>query len=202
MIIGTDLMSELGLKLNFQYACVEWEDASMPFKDRDATFETGFHVEYIGSAWESTDRIKRILDVTYEKADLEKITSECQNLNVEERESLLTLLTKYESLFDGTLGFRNHEEYDIEPQPGVKPYHARAYPIPKIHEQTLRTELERLCSIGVLQKVNRSDWVALTFIIPKKNGTVRFISDFRELNKRIKRKPFPCLLYTSDAADE
>ena len=45
MIIGTDLMSELGLKLNFQDACVGWEDASMPFKDRDATFETAFHVE-------------------------------------------------------------------------------------------------------------------------------------------------------------
>jgi len=28
------------------------------------------------------------------------------------------------------------------------------------------------------------------FIIPKKDGSVRFISDFRELNKRIKQKPF------------
>ena len=49
MIIGTDLMSERGLKLNFQDACVKWEDASMPFKDRDATFETAFHVEDIRS---------------------------------------------------------------------------------------------------------------------------------------------------------
>ena len=163
----------------------------MPFKDWDATFETAFPVEDIGLVRESTDSIKRIFDATYEKADLEKITSECQHLNVEERESLLTLLTKYESLFDGTLGFWNHEEYDIELQPGVKPYHVRAYPIPKIHEQTLRTEVERLCSIGVLRKVNRSEWVALTFIIPKENGTVRFFSDFRELNKWIKGRPFP-----------
>ena len=81
----------------------------MPFKDRDATFETAFHVEDIGSVRESTDRIKRILDATYEKADLEKITSECQHLKVEERKSLLTLLTKYESLFNGTLGFWNHD---------------------------------------------------------------------------------------------
>ena len=130
------------------------------------------------------DRIKRILDATYEKAVLEKITSECQYLNIEERESLLTLLTKYESLFDRTLGFWNHKEYDIELQSGVKPYHARAYTIPKIHEQTLCTEVERLCNIEALRKVNRSEWVALTFIIPKKNGMVRFISDFRELNNR------------------
>ena len=30
-----------------------------------------------------------------------------------------------------------------------------------------------------------------TFIMPKKDSTVRFISDFRELNKRIKRQPYP-----------
>ena len=43
----------------------------------------------------------------------------------------------------------------------------------------------------MLKKVNRSEWAATTFIIPKKNNTVRVITDFRELNKRIKRKPFP-----------
>ena len=30
-----------------------------------------------------------------------------------------------------------------------------------------------------------------TFIIPKKNGTVRFISDFRYVNKCLIRKPYP-----------
>ena len=124
----------------------------MPFKDRDATFETAFPVEDIGLVRESKDRIKRILDATYDKADLEKIAAECQHLNVEERESLLKLLAKYESLFDGTLGFWNHEEYDTELQPGVKPYHARAYPIPKIHEQTLRTEVERCVALEFYEK--------------------------------------------------
>ena len=52
-------------------------------------------------------------------------------------------------------------------------------------------EIDRLCKLGVLKKVNRSEWAAPSFVIPKKDGIVRFISDFRELNERIKRKPFP-----------
>ena len=52
-------------------------------------------------------------------------------------------------------------------------------------------EVDRLVKAGILRKVNRSEWAAPTFIIPKKDKTVRFITDFRELNKRILRKPYP-----------
>jgi len=52
-------------------------------------------------------------------------------------------------------------------------------------------EVDRLVKIGVLKKVNRSEWAAPSFAIPKKDQTIRFINDFRELNKRIKRIPYP-----------
>jgi hypothetical protein len=60
----------------------------------------------------------------------------------------------------------------------VKPYLARPYPIPKIHGATLKSELERLCKIDILSKINQSEWGSPTFIIPKKDGTVQFIYDF------------------------
>ena len=69
-------------------------------------------------------------------------------------------------------------EYDIKLKDNAKPYHGKAFPVPKAYEQALRTEVERLCKIGVLKKINRSEWAAPTFIIPKKDQTVRFISDF------------------------
>ena len=50
-------------------------------------------------------------------------------------------------------------------------------------------EVDQLVKAGILQKVNRSEWAAPTFIIPKKDKTERFITDFRKLNKRILRKP-------------
>jgi len=57
--------------------------------------------------------------------------------------------------------------------------------------KTLRKEVERLCKTGFLQRVNRSEWGAPMFVIPKKDQTVCFISVSWELNKRIKCKPYP-----------
>ena len=48
-----------------------------------------------------------------------------------------------------------------------------------------------MVELGVLKLQPNLEWGSPTFIIPKKNKQVRFISDFREVNKRIVRKPFP-----------
>ena len=85
--------------------------------------------------------------------------------------------------FDGSLGTWNGSEIDLELNPGAQPYHARACPIPKVHQETLKMEADRLCQMGALKKVNRSQWAAPTFIIPKKDGTVWFISDSGNLIK-------------------
>jgi hypothetical protein len=78
----------------------------------------------------------------------------------------------------------------LELEEGAKPYHARAYPILHIHEETVGKEVGCLCREGVLAKGSISEWAAPTFIIPKKEGTVRSVTDFQQLNKVLKRKPF------------
>jgi len=52
-------------------------------------------------------------------------------------------------------------------------------------------EINRLVGIGVMKMQSSSQWASPTFIIPKKDMTVRTITDFRELNKRIVRRPYP-----------
>ena len=122
---------------------------------------------------------------------MKKIVNNLKYLNNDKQSLMLKLLWKHEEMLDGILGDCTGSEYKIELLEGAKPYHAKPFPIPKIHEETLKTEVNKLINIGVLKSENNSKWEAPTFITPKKNGTVRFISDFKELNKRIKRKPFP-----------
>ena len=40
----------------------------------------------------------------------------------------------------------------------------------------------RLVKIGVLERVQESEWDTPVFIIPKKEGTVCFVTDYRKVN--------------------
>ena len=191
MIIGRDILQDLKIDILFSKQIVEWDDSQIPFKDADAPVEESFFIPDPEGVEDAAERMKRILDAKYEPADLEKVARNATHLNEEQQQKLYRTLKKYEDLFDGTLGTWHDNQYDIELRKDAKPYHAKAYPIPQAHLRTLQVEVERLCEVGVLKKVNRSEWAAPTFIIPKKDGSVRFISDFRELNKRIHRKPYP-----------
>jgi hypothetical protein len=60
--------------------------------------------------------------------------------------------------------------------------------VPKIHHDTLKHEIEPLVILGFSKSCSDSEWAAPTFIIAKKNGTVRFVFDFRKVNEQLKRK--------------
>ena len=81
--------------------------------------------------------IKRILDAKYRPTNLDEVVANCTHLTKEQQEELYYLLKRHESLFDGTLGTWKGKDYDIELRHDATPYHARAFPIPHIHEQTL-----------------------------------------------------------------
>ncbi len=144
------------------------------------------------STQEATQRVVQILVAKYEKADLQSVVStNCTHLSLQDQNKLLELLTEFEELFDGTLGDWKTEPVSFELKEGAKPYHGRPYPVPKSRKETTIKELNRLCDLGVLEFQPDSEWASPSFITPKKDGTVRFLTDFREVNKRIVRKPFP-----------
>ena len=198
LILGTETLAKLGVILDFESKTITIDQCKLnmvsntSFTDQksiNAQFKE--HLEP-ASTREATKRAIGILDAVYEKANLpEVIHEECSHLTLLQQSKLLGLLKRYETLFDGTLGDWQTNPVKFNLQLGAKPYHGRAFPIPHIHKETLKKEVTRLVNLGVLKKQPSSEWASPTFIIPKSNQTVRFISDFREVNKRIIRTPFP-----------
>ena len=108
-----------------------------------------------------------------------------------EQQQLIKLLLEYEILFDGTLGDWHTKPVDLKLKPVAKAYHGRLFPIPHIHLQVLKREVKRLGKLGVLIKQPDLEWDSPTFIIPKKNKQVWFLTNFREVNKLLIQTPYP-----------
>jgi hypothetical protein len=135
------------------------------------------------STQDATQWATWILDAKYSKADLQSVVRDnCKHLSADQQKKSLQLHKKYESLFDGTLGDWKTKPVSFQLKEGVSPYHSQAFPVPKIHKDTLIKEVaESLVKPGVLEQQPASEWASPSFIISKKNRTVRFISNFWRL---------------------
>ena len=131
MIMGCDLMAELGLQLDFKERVMTWDSSTAPMKSHSMITSNPEFTEYLENlelsyqVQELYDRMDKILDADYHKADLNKVTEEAIHLTPEEQKQLNFLLKRYEHLFDGQLGKWKGKPIDIELKPGVQPYHAK-----------------------------------------------------------------------------
>ena len=64
-------------------------------------------------------------------------------MNSNEQFLVYRLSKNHGNIFDGTLGNYTGAEHKIELLEGAHPYHAKPFPIPKEHEETLKTEVYR-----------------------------------------------------------
>ena len=135
MILGRDILKNLGIILNHTNETILWDDASIPMKSASAQTADSFHIEdpegiddMVGQIAE--DKYRTILRAKYEKADLKKeVEDNYPQLNSKQRKHLTKLLENVEKLFNGTLGTWKNTKYNIELKPGATPYHDRPYSI-------------------------------------------------------------------------
>ena len=113
MILGRDVMSELGIMLDFKDQTMTWDDSTINMKDPESFPELLDPVndffwnnnQYETKALqEASTRLQKILYAKYVPADLDKVVRTCGHLTEDEKCQLHALLSKYEHLFDGTLG--------------------------------------------------------------------------------------------------
>ena len=134
---------------------------------------------------------KHIKYSKYEGADATDVARSCTHLSQIQQNDLREVLEKYPKLFSKELGVFPYEKIHLDIDPTVPASQSRAYAVPHRHMSVFKAELDRLVKEGILAPQGRSEWISGTFIVPKKDGRVRWVSDFRALNKAIKRKVYP-----------
>ena len=197
-ILGADFLTKTGIDLNYSTRTMHWFENVRPMvepwkldnKDYQAmamSHDIQAEEELLGEDWLDSFAAMTILDAKYEKVDIHEVATSQAHLDKDQQIKLEQVLAKYTKLFDGTLGVYPHKKFSIEIKPDSVPKHSRPYSIPQVHLEAFKTELDHLVRIGVLSKAGTSEWGSPTFIIPEKDGRIRWISDLHELNNVVVR---------------
>jgi hypothetical protein len=206
IILGTNLLSKTGIKLNYAEGNMQWFDCSIPLcppggldsKEFDA-MEDLFHIqvkdEIFGEDWLECFATE-ILNAKYEKTDVAEVVKGLTHLNAHQKADLLRVLQDNNKMINGILGVYQLKKVHIDIDPNAKPVHSRPYPVTQIHFMTFKKELDHLVRIGVLAAQQESEWASPSFIIPKKDGRVCWISNLCQLNKVIRHKQYTLPIIT------
>jgi hypothetical protein len=209
VILGADFLSKTGIDIKYSTGVIEWFDSGLPMwephqldsKEYIAMMdimEVQREAEDIfGMDWYNpTCYASEILDAKYGQESTDDVAEQLTHLTASQQHDMKVLFRDFNTLFDGTLGIYPHQKFHINLIPGAKPKHSRPYAIPRIHLAAFKKELDRLVEIGVLSPTGASEWGSPTFITPKKDNTVRWVSDLCELNKVVLRKQYPLPIIT------
>ena len=89
------------------------------------------------------------------------------------------------------MGVYPHKKFNIKIKEDAVPQHSRPYAVPQVHLDAFKQELEHLVKIGAPSKNGTSKWESPTFIIPKKDGRLSWVSDLCKLNKIVVCHQYP-----------
>ena len=216
MSLGRNLMNDLGIVIDFNNKSMVWDGSTVSMRGYDhnhepTTLATNLLLDILDSHLEANDSILMLdkpSDMNYQKKDmdlsgyktktihtslykpsnLQDIVDKCVYLLPFQRKQLYSLLNQFHNLFDRHLKTFKGPPVHLELIDNPAPVRRRPYTIPTSHLVVFKEELSRLISIGVIEKAQRSEWIARTFIVPKKDGRIRWITDIRGLNKSLCRK--------------
>ncbi len=143
LILGKKTLHDLGVILDFKEKTITIDEILLPMRNitrlqlepsvSRALWQNTCLAQEPVSTRSATKRVVEILDAKYKKADLPAIVRDnFSHLLLSEQEKLLSMLIKYELLFNGTLSDWNLLPVSFELKEGATPYHGRAYPVAHI----------------------------------------------------------------------
>ena len=87
IIIGRDILEELGIIIDFKNKQITWDEISTPMRSLTSLKNDGYFINDSDIVNEATKHTTRILDAHYEAANLDEIVANCHNLNDKQKSS-------------------------------------------------------------------------------------------------------------------
>ena len=102
-----------------------------------------------------------------------------RQISLEPCDNVDKLVSKYASLFDGSLGTIKGVTAQLKLKENATPQFFKPRPVPFALKEKIAEELKRLERIGVLEKVEFSDWATPIVPVLKPDGTVRICGNYK-----------------------
>jgi hypothetical protein len=191
----------MGLIVDFKDNLMTWDDIVIAMKTypkkpplpNEPSIVSQMILDLIEDDLITTDKClsSDILQSKYQPSNIRQIAQGQKQLTPSQRDELEEILLKFPKLFSGGLGKFNGKKIHLNLDPTVPSVASHANTVPERHKRIFKQEHDRLIQEGVLEPGTQSTWIVGTFIIPKKDGRVHWVSDFCGLNKAIKQKVYP-----------
>ena len=108
------------------------------------------------------------------------------------KDPLQQLLDKHVALFDDTLGTMKDYTATLTVKDSVRPKFHRPRPVPFAVREAVCKELDRLEKLGILEKVEHSQWAAPIMPAPKSDGQFRICGDYKStINDALEVDQYP-----------
>ncbi|KAE9198591.1 hypothetical protein PF004_g19500 [Phytophthora fragariae] len=184
MTIGRDLMSALGLVIDFKNGRITWDGSELVVRTTEH-----------GPAAQDNANDEATLDEDDELCAGDDCATTPEDLLPQHLEAALEhcylkLLEEYVDLYSGRLGRIRLDDYVLPLRADYTPSHARPYSVPRSQEEAARREIQKLLDEDVIEQIYGSEAAAPAFFLVKPNGSLRLLVDFRELNKFLRRSPY------------
>ena len=189
IILGRDFLQDAKFDLVHSENVMRWNDRSVPMKPSSEPHSLFMDIDLEDDPHDMF--AVEIMERKYEQVDIASVAEQQIHLTPQQRSLLHHMLSHFEPLFNGKLGKYPHRQVHLELIDGAKPVHCKPYPVARVHEQLFKQECANLVRDGVLEPIGGSEHAYPTFIVPKKDGRIRWVSDFRKLNVNLKRRQYP-----------
>ena len=109
----------------------------------------------------------KILAAKYDPIKVDKVVDNQVHLSIPERLALSTMLQCKIRLFQGLRGNWKGLLIELQLVKETTPHAFKPFPIPHAYRQLVKDEMKRLAEIGLLTKIESSEWSFPSFPIPK-----------------------------------